>query len=458
MKTPDDFICRVFVGLTLLLLLLVTLFCVPIASAEKATECKTEGCHITITVKVAFVGASDEFIDQFTDEVEQAWNGPDGNPHTYGDCKCPFAVDVIVQKVDNCTAAPNDYHCVEVTNYSAQPPYSANESVIEKVTKGEIDPKTSDQVTRHRGYMKPPGVSTGDPLTGWWSDIMSTPVNGQQALDFAHEVGHMMGLDDGEGGIMNLSGVTGPNAGVTQSNINKVVERVCGANACPDRCCCGNGNIDRNKGENCDPRASPCGCQNGEACCPVCCNCYAADCDPAYGEYRTKDDCEQNCTEEGKVCQKNYHTGCWDCIESWAVELFDAYDNSTEGIWKANESHFHQTHQLKESIAAALEKLTTVPIISSLFADERINVNLEDEAYCLVTCDGAITDVGAGAIADPTVEVFTDIETIERIVNGDLSLEEAIEAGDIRYEGVGIVNSVKFGVFDTIFDLHSLFR
>jgi hypothetical protein len=456
MKPKANFFACVFVGITLALLLL-SVFSTTVSAAEKATECKTEGCHVTITLKLAFVGASDRYIVNFIDEVEREWNGPEDNPNTYGDCKCPFNVDVIAQKVDKCTSAPNGYHCVEVTNYSTKPPYSANESVIGKVQKGEIDPKTSDQVKRHRGYMKPPGVSTGEPLTGWWSDIMSTSVNGQQALDFAHEAGHMMGLDDGEGGIMNLSGVMGPNAGVTQDNINKVVERVCGANACPDRCCCGNAQVDGDKGESCDPLASPCGCKNGEACCPICCNCYAPDCDPAYGEYGTKANCEQNCTDEGMVCQKNYHTGCWDCIESWAVGACDEYDNSTEGIWKANESHFHEKHQMKAAIEEALAKLTTVPIISSLFANERINVNLEDAEYSLVTCDGAIIDVGAGTREEPTVEVFSDMETIERIVTGDLGVEEALEEGDIRYEGVGFLTSVKFGVVDTIYDIYSLF-
>ena len=65
--------------------------------------------------------------------------------------------------------------------------------------------------------------------------------------------------------------------------------------------------------------------------------------------------------------------------------------------------------------------------------------------------------VGDIPMEDPTVEVFSDAETIERIVTGDLGLEEALEEGDIRYEGVGFLNSVKFGVVDTIFDIYSLF-
>lgn len=267
----------------------------------------------------------------------------------------------------------------------------------------------------------------------------------------------MMGLNDGDGGIMNQSGVMGPNAGVTQDNINGIVERVCGADACPDRCCCGNAQVDGAKGESCDPLANPVGCKSGEACCPVCCNCFGPHCDPANGEYRTKAECEKNCTGNDMVCHINYYTGCWDCIDSWAVELFDDYGTSTASIWKANESLLHEHHQKMEVIEEIIKKTATLPVLSSLFANERINVNLEDDEYCLVSCDGAITDVGVGTLEDPTVEVFSDMETIERIVSGDLGLEEALEEGDIRYEGVGFLNSVKFGVFDTIFDIYSFF-
>jgi len=98
------------------------------------------------------------------------------------------------------------------------------------VRNGTIDPKTSDQVTRYRGYLYPPGTSTGAPVTGWWSDAMSTPYNGQQVTDFAHEAGHLMGLGDGSGGIMDFSGMT--SGCVSQGNINQAVENVCGANPC----------------------------------------------------------------------------------------------------------------------------------------------------------------------------------------------------------------------------------
>jgi putative cell wall-binding protein len=112
-----------------------------VVSAQDATVCETEGCYITITINLAFTGsaANDTYIYNAAHEIETEWNGDDKNPSTYGDCKCPFNVKVATKKVANCTSAPGNFHCIEVTDYDAQPPYSANESVIERVKKGKID-------------------------------------------------------------------------------------------------------------------------------------------------------------------------------------------------------------------------------------------------------------------------------------------------------------------------------
>lgn len=450
------------VGLLLILVSVAAILAVTPAVAGDATSCDTasQECHITITINIAFVGATDDYINNVHDEIEEEWNGaPFGTTRTYGDCKCPVEIVVNTKKVASCDSTPSDYHCIEVTNYSTKPPYSANETVIGMVKNGTVDPRTSNLVTRHRGYMK--GISTGEPVTGWWSDIMSTPTaSGERCIDFAHEAGHLMGLDDGDGGVMDASGARGPNAGVTQQNINDAVDRICGSNACPDRCCCGNAKVDGDKGEACDPLASPTGCTKGEACCPVCCNCYAPCCDPKDGEYPTKEDCEKACGEEGSTCYFNYYTGCWDCTITGS-DYLDEYQNTTESIWKANESRFHATQEEKEAklkmINGVLEKIGAVPIISGLFADERINFYLDGEEYHAITAEGELVEADAGAIEDPTVEVFSDTETVELILDGELGLEEALEDGRIRVEGVGFANSVKFGFVNVVYNIFSFF-
>jgi hypothetical protein len=317
---------------------------IPPAAAQTAgsdaTSCECRDCHITITLKVAFAGADDDFISRFFNEVRDVWNGPQGNPSTYGECKCPFEVKVVTKKADRCDTPPADgYHCIEVTNYTAKPPYSANESVLGQVRNGTIDPRTSGQVIRYRGYLYPPGTSTGTALNGWWSDAMSTPYNGSTVTDFAHEAGHLMGLADNSGGIMDFAGMTTGRA--SQGNIDQAVKNVCKeANPCPDRCCCGNGAVDTGKGEACDPMAVPSGCATGSACCPVCCHCTVPVCDPAAGEFRTEEDCKQNCPGKSDTCQMNYQTGCWDCSPAWMAGS-GPYTASREAMWKVNESIFH---------------------------------------------------------------------------------------------------------------------
>lgn len=452
------------------------------ATGSDATSCECKDCHITITLKVAFSGADNDYISRFITEVQDTWNGPQNNPSTYVDCKCPFEVKVITTQVTDC-AGETEYHCIQVTNYTANPPYSGNESVLGQVRNGTIDPKTSDQVTRYRGYLYPPGTSTGAPVTGWWSDAMSTPYNGQQVTDFAHEAGHLMGLGDGSGGIMDFSGMT--SGRVSQGNINQAVENVCGANPCPDRCCCGNGVVDQSKGEGCDPLSTPSKCVKGSSCCPVCCQCQVPACDPEAGEYPTGEDCNKNCSDKNEVCHINYYTGCWDCVGRIFIELNDEYQATRETIWKADESRFHPplpenttlsvnislpmpatttlpkpvtttVIQLadtsrpepanKTPLSDLLSSLNDVPVAADFLANERINVYLPEGECHATTQDGIITESGDGAGTDPTVNVYSDEQTLQEITEGELSFEEAVSSDRVRFEGVGPVSSLKFAI------------
>jgi hypothetical protein len=232
---------------------------------------------------------------------------------------------------------------------------------------------------------------------------MSRPINASNPQagnykDAAHEAGHMMGLNDGEGGIMNFT--SGANAAPTQANINSAVNSVCGQNACPDSCCCGNGQIDRNKGEECDPFAVPEGCSAQESCCPVCCNCAP------FGE---------------------------ECLHIKTIDLDPFVDSYNSGI-------------------------TDVPVISGVFANQRINLYIEGaEEYSIITTDLGIETTGEEFLEDPTMNVFTDIETVRDISSGDLDFMEALDQEKITYEGVGFVNSVKFGVLNLAYNIYSFF-
>lgn len=474
----------------LVVFLLLVLFSPAAAAAgSDATSCECKDCQITITLKVAFFGADNDYISRFMSEVQDAWNGPPDNPSTYSDCRCPFRVNVVTKTVTNCTAE-TEYHCIEVTNYTAKPPYSGNESVLGQVRNGTIDPKTSDQVTRHRGYLYPPGTSTGAPVKGWWSDAMSTPYNGQPVTDFAHEAGHLMGLQDGSGGIMDFSGMT--SGRVSQGNIDQAVRNNCGANPCPDRCCCGNGVVDGAKGEECDLLATPSRCAKGSSCCPVCCKCAVPACDPQNGEFATEEDCKKNCTGEQETCHINYYTGCWDCADRLVILINDEYQSTRQAIWKANESPLHPplpkptaltllkpetTTPLKPvtpvplrkadtippepanktPLAGLLSSVNDVPVVAEFLANERINVHLPEGEYHVTTQDGSITESGDGAGTEPTVNVWSDEQTLQQIAEGELAFEEAVSSDRVRFEGVGFVNSLKFTVSGFILKIKAAF-
>jgi len=298
--------------ITLSALFLLASFNSPVL-AETDCDIDYNECKITITIKIAFAGATDQQIQNWKNEIEDVWNGPN-NFQTTGDCDCEVEFKVETMKITNpvnvnCNPPLAGYHCVMVT------PWNNNNNNLPWFYKPD---GTKKYVTAYMGYNSQSPSQGGASIDGWWSDQTSRPVTdaagkptGENYKDAAHEAGHMMGLDD-EYGNPNIMGQTsGPNAKPTQEQIDQVVKNVCGEGACPDYCCCGNGKVEEDKGEQCDPMAEDIKCGEGEYCCIICCQCHSQLCSPEDGEYATKEDCERSC--EGGQCLYNYETGCWDC-------------------------------------------------------------------------------------------------------------------------------------------------
>lgn len=281
--------------------------------AETTCDVNEAECKITITIKIAFAGASDQQIQNWKNEIEEVWNGPD-NYQVSGDCNCLVEFKVETMKITNpanvnCNPPPAGYHCVMVT------PWNNNNNNLPWFYKPD---GTKEYVTAYMGYNSQSPSQGGASINGWWSDQTSRPVvdaqgnpTGENYIDAAHEAGHMMGLADDKGAPNIMGQTSGPNAKPTQEQIDQVVKNVCKDKTCPDSCCCGDGKVDKDKGEQCDPMAEPTNCSEGQYCCSVCCQCHAQLCNPENNEYATEPDCQKNC-QDGQ-CLYDYKTGCWNC-------------------------------------------------------------------------------------------------------------------------------------------------
>ncbi len=424
----------------------VLLFLILVLSTSFAeTTCSRDNCEITITLKIAFQGADDAYINRAVNEIQNTWNGPNGY-RTTGDCKCKMKFQVLTTKAQDCkNSPPNGYHCVMVTDYNNNPPRNQTNITGAKY---------------YIGYMY--GVATGNGSNsekGWWSSIMSRPVDanapqGEHYKDFAHEAGHMMGLEDGDGGIMSRT--SGANSGPTQANIDEIANDICGANACPDRCCCGNGQVDTGKGEQCDPKANPKGCASGQACCAVCCGCYGLVCIPADNEYSTQSDCNGACGIDSK-CYKNYKTGCWNCVKQTVVVHETCYDSQNI---RGNQDCDHVEKSFVDQGVDFYENdLAALPVLGDVFATEKINIITDEgDTGHIITKEKDVTNYGGVLLSDHSVTVSTDRETMSLIASSDLTVQQALGTGRIQIDGNGIIDGMRFGMYHLAFDIFNLFN
>jgi len=258
--------------------------------------------------------------------------------------------------------------------------------------------------------------------------------------------------------------------------------------------------------EECDPFATPTGCPEKKYCAVFNCKCYIPICDPKNNEYPTKEDCEEYCergslpTEEWPKCSYNYKTGCWDCVwykvvvekladpktkpemqelikkEKWWIKekedlkkLFEEWKGLEGGIlpgeldwplsseWQIKKQDQSKSINAENFIIFYNSNLITLPIISELFANERINLHLGKENYSVVTVDKQIEKIYGGLLEDESVNIYADQDVIDKIANGELTIIEALESGKIRYEAVGLFNSLKFGIATFFFNIYSFF-
>jgi hypothetical protein len=529
------------------------------ASARTKVELKDCEIHVTIYLAFAFLdqgsqNKADDLMKTWKQNIESVWNNW-GNNHTFGECKCPVKFKVEMEKLDagkNCTDAPAGYHCVQVT----------------------------DTPANQRGHVADMQVCPPDDNWNCYGDWTT----GASGLDAAHEAGHMMGLQDAyqnqpqaDGSVnqvnlepqpagqpQSIMAVASGDVTALQSHINSIVNAA--GVKCPDRCCCGDGKIDKDKGEGCDPFATPNGCKANEFCCKECCQCHAPLCIPMLGEYYTQADCQKACP--GGKCYYNYNTGCWDCIKGCTVmtpvvcsdptgptpegcdyfpipvvtltaedecepsppemivvvvedaepppmtpeeaecqeqgsyltrehcssvckENEQCLFNYKTGCWDCVPNNTQVTpmsckqEERPEKCDFFIPKLETeekfepidvipemsndfvnwynlnanfLPILSDTIYEERINVYIEDVGtFYALTHEGEIVEHGPEELPDQTLNIYTDEITVQQLVSGELGFDQALYEDRVIIEGVGLVNAIKFGFANLIFDILALF-
>lgn len=113
-----------------------------------------------------------------------------------------------------------------------------------------------------------------------------------------------------------------------------------------------------------------------------------------------------------------------------------------------------QIDNLAELVKIYNNNTKQVPgLIVALVGGERINLHItaqeETVIYGFVLKGAKIKDYQEGGIEDPTLEVFTSMETIDAIRTAENPQKRAVRAlnsDEITYRTTGIVNRIKFGV------------
>jgi len=110
---------------------------------------------------------------------------------------------------------------------------------------------------------------------------------------------------------------------------------------------------------------------------------------------------------------------------------------------------------IEPMVAVYNANVDSIPFIKTIASDARVHaeITLNDGSVLVL---GIATDSNAhvvsfekGAIADPTMRAYTDEATVKAIIaasNPVAAFQDALARGTIRYEGVGLGNSLKVGL------------
>jgi len=128
-------------------------------------------------------------------------------------------------------------------------------------------------------------------------------------------------------------------------------------------------------------------------------------------------------------------------------------------------SVFSANEQSLESLNQELAGKEIPAPLDKLLADEKINLyftlaNGEEVVLGLTTAENKFSKLSLGELDNPSLRVYTTEEVITEIENSENPAETlnlAFKEGKIRYEAVGFLNKIKFGILSTIIKVGSWF-
>lgn len=93
------------------------------------------------------------------------------------------------------------------------------------------------------------------------------------------------------------------------------------------------------------------------------------------------------------------------------------------------------------------QNIDSVPEVRDMLANERINLHIESVGtFSIVNKDGEMQSIEEGEMADPTLNVNTDTETVMDVMSGKKQPADTIKDGSLSFAGVGLFNWLRFEI------------
>ncbi len=137
------------------------------------------------------------------------------------------------------------------------------------------------------------------------------------------------------------------------------------------------------------------------------------------------------------------------------------------GIVVGMEGESDLFEDLEEQVDIYNQNVVGIPFITRLLGEERINCEISLDNGTMLTI-GIKTDENAkvislekGEISDPTVNAYTTEKSVRNIMNsGDpvSAFQDALNSGEIKFEGVGLGNKIKVGVMSAAIKLSGVIK